>query len=262
MLYLWPYITFFSFPLLYPRFLSLGMLLPLPQALRNHLRNALPHPVFPRLLIAIPTLVLMTLTVHYNTLIHPFTLADNRHYTFYVFRILALRNPATKYLAVPLYFLCLWAAISAFSGSEPIKNSDVKNAFLKPKSRAQPVKQNKEKQGATTSLLLILLLTITLSLITAPLVEPRYFILPWVLWRLHLPLPLSPTTPSWTSNNSSPSPISTSTHLITAFNFLYANRLYLETIYFLLVNLFTGYIFLHWGFGWPSEPGKVQRFMW
>ena len=262
MLYLWPYITLFSFPLLYPYFLSLSILLPLPQALRNHLLNALPRPVLPRLLITIPTLTLSTLTVHYNTLIHPFTLADNRHYTFYVFRILALRNPVMKYLAVPIYFLCSWAAISALGGFEPSKSNDVKNAVVKPKPRTQPVKQNKEKQGTTTSLLLILLLTTTLSLITAPLVEPRYFILPWVLWRLHLPLLLSPTTASSTSDNSPLSPISTSTRLITAFNFLYANRLYLETVYFLLINLFTGYVFLHWDFEWPSEPGKVQRFMW
>ena len=40
------------------------------------------------------------------------------------------------------------------------------------------------------------------------------------------------------------------------------HRLWLETIWFLAVNLTTGYIFLYWGFAWPQEPGKVQRFMW
>ena len=40
------------------------------------------------------------------------------------------------------------------------------------------------------------------------------------------------------------------------------HRLWLETIWFLAVNLATGYIFLYWGFAWPQEPGKVQRFMW
>ena len=35
-----------------------------------------------------------------------------------------------------------------------------------------------------TSTALVLFLTTCLSLMTAPLVEPRYFILPWVMWRL------------------------------------------------------------------------------
>ena len=40
------------------------------------------------------------------------------------------------------------------------------------------------------------------------------------------------------------------------------HRLWLETVWFLAINLATGYIFLYWGFEWPQEPGKVQRFMW
>ena len=40
------------------------------------------------------------------------------------------------------------------------------------------------------------------------------------------------------------------------------HRLWLETVWFLALNLITGYIFLYWGFEWPQEPGKVQRFMW
>ena len=40
------------------------------------------------------------------------------------------------------------------------------------------------------------------------------------------------------------------------------HRLWLETMWFLTVNLGTGYVFLYWGFTWPQEPGKVQRFMW
>ena len=40
------------------------------------------------------------------------------------------------------------------------------------------------------------------------------------------------------------------------------DRLWLETVWFLTINLVTGYIFLYWGFEWPQEPGKVQRFMW
>ncbi|MCJ1353183.1 MAG: glucosyltransferase [Icmadophila ericetorum] len=255
MLYLWPYITFFSLPLLSPYLLSL---LPLP----DYLRNYVPRSVPPRLLITIPILVLMTLIVHHNTLLHPFTLADNRHYTFYVFRILALRNPAIKYLAVPIYFLCAWAAISALGDSKPNKanaNANTAAAIAAKKALSSSLrKPNKEPVGAKVSLLLILLLTTTLSLVAAPLVEPRYFILPWLLWRLHLPFPL-PT--------SRLSPILVETtmkegYIAMGLRILWENPLFLETMWFLLINLVTGYIFLNWGFEWPSEPGKVQRFMW
>lgn len=38
--------------------------------------------------------------------------------------------------------------------------------------------------------------------------------------------------------------------------------LWIETLWFLVINAVTGYIFLYWGFEWASEPGAVQRFMW
>ena len=40
------------------------------------------------------------------------------------------------------------------------------------------------------------------------------------------------------------------------------HRLWFETIWFLTVNMATGYMFLYRGFAWPQEPGRVQRFMW
>jgi alpha-1,2-glucosyltransferase len=36
----------------------------------------------------------------------------------------------------------------------------------------------------------------------------------------------------------------------------------LETIWFIVINVVTGYVFLYEGFEWPQEPGKLQRFMW
>ena len=38
--------------------------------------------------------------------------------------------------------------------------------------------------------------------------------------------------------------------------------LWLETAWFMLVNVATGYVFLYRDFSWPQEPGKVQRFLW
>lgn len=91
-----------------------------------------------------------------------------------------------------------------------------------------------------TSFALIWLLATALSLITAPLVEPRYFILPWVLWRLHVP-------PSHGS--------------IAGFS-VERSRLWGETLWFLAVNAGTCAVFLGKEFEWASEPGTVQRFMW
>jgi alpha-1,2-glucosyltransferase len=34
-----------------------------------------------------------------------------------------------------------------------------------------------------------------------------------------------------------------------------------ETVWFIVINVATGYVFLYNGFEWLQEPGKVQRFM-
>lgn len=39
-------------------------------------------------------------------------------------------------------------------------------------------------------------------------------------------------------------------------------RLWVETLWFVVVNIGTAYVFLYRGFEWPQEPGNVQRFMW
>ncbi len=44
--------------------------------------------------------------VRCNTIIHPFTLADNRHYMFYVFRRTILQPGLIRYLLVPVYAIC------------------------------------------------------------------------------------------------------------------------------------------------------------
>ncbi len=46
-------------------------------------------------------------TVHSSTLVHPFLLADNRHYTFYLWRRVLGRTPWARYIAVPAYLCAL-----------------------------------------------------------------------------------------------------------------------------------------------------------
>lgn len=40
---------------------------------------------------------------------HPFLLADNRHYTFYIWRRLFKFHFMVPYLLAPIYLACAWA---------------------------------------------------------------------------------------------------------------------------------------------------------
>ncbi|EED20613.1 glucosyltransferase (Die2), putative [Talaromyces stipitatus ATCC 10500] len=309
MLYIWPYFVFFSFP-----FLSIGVLnaiLPrrfIPKYLDYNLSNG---NRLPSILTALTVIPLMLAAVHFNTIVHPFTLADNRHYVFYVFRLLTRYHPAVKYAAVPVYFLCAWSVITAFGVLSPPSKSlqlqiatpqdafpsypetqqksskrEEKEAKKQQKKQASKSKsastaakspskqqaqqaqvltpeilakiqahvalrqQQRDNQQIRISFVLIWLIATTLSLITAPLVEPRYFIIPWVMWRLHLP---RQPTPEVFQKQQQPS---------FKAQFFTALPEIMETVWFLFINAVTGYVFLYKGFEWPQEPGKVQRFLW
>jgi alpha-1,2-glucosyltransferase len=227
MLYLWPYMLFFSLPIavsplldIFTTFSSQGV-----QGIKKKL---------PRLYILILASLCAAATVHYNTIVHPFTLADNRHYVFYVFRIL-FRHPAIKYLAAPVYVLCGYTVIQTLGDSPlPAIQTGTDQKAKDPVTLTTNTKSNR------ASFVIVWLATTALSLITAPLVEPRYCIIPWIMWRLQVTTPFrsSKVAPWW------------------------QNRLMLETMWFCIINVGTGYLFLHRGFAWEQEPGNVQRFMW
>lgn len=312
MLYIWPYFLFFSWPILVIPVTNL--VLP-----RNFLPKLLDYSFpkrqrgLPSLLAILAVVPVMLAAVHYNTIVHPFTLADNRHYVFYAFRILRY-HPAVKYGAVVIYFLGAWAVISAFgfttiapaprlmpmppqsqqppvpasapAPTKPVtrkeKREQQKEADKKaktnrkqvaPKQAASPeqkdpvtpevmariqahiaTRQKQQLEPTRVSFVIIWLAATALSLVTAPLVEPRYFIIPWVMWRLHLP----------------PQPIPAVYRLnrpeeekgIVRAQVAAYSPLFLETLWFLAVNAVTGYVFLYKGFEWPQEPGIIQRFLW
>ena len=240
MLYIWPYIAFFSAPLL------LGPLLrPLVPLFPRQLQKLCKDGFNMSSRLPVPSLLVSTLSimgsltaVHFNTIVHPYTLADNRHFVFYIFKILR-RHPSIKYLAVPVYCICAWLAIQSLSSSS-VDEDDSKR-----KSDVRPTSDKAVRQPCKISFIVIWLATTTLSVITAPLVEPRYFIVPWIIWRLHLPY-----TPASLSKNPVTGKVS------------YDMRLLLETAWLVAINAAVSYIFLYRGFAWSSEPGKVQRFMW
>lgn len=199
MLYVWPFIAFFGWPVL---------LQPATAMLRTPYHHHFRHSTFPyrsssQLVLLGAVFCCILLVIHLNTQIHPFILADNRHYTFYIFRYFFRRNVFQKYFWAPIYLVSGYTSIIAL-GATPI------------------------------SWVVIWLLASTLSLVTAPLVEPRYFIMPYVLWRIQVALG----------------------------NKVQKRYLLLELAWLLLVNFLTIYLFLNNPFSWSQEPGTLQRFMW
>ena len=270
MLYIWPLVAYFSAPLVFPIGISF---------LRN-LVSLLSIPLFPRLVrkyllvsgYIAASLGITLLIIKYNTIIHPFTLADNRHYMFYVFRYTILRHPLIRYVLAPIYLTCAYLVYLTLSGpwqsaSSSVLQTKITNGTIQKQEKQRDIPENKvaEIEGPTTSFLIILLATTALSLITAPLVEPRYFIIPWVIWRLNVPsLPARATPPpSKQRHKRAPRPSDRVAEFIKYWGWEgHDYRLWLETGWFLLINLVTGYVFLYRGFEWPQEPGLVQRFMW
>jgi alpha-1,2-glucosyltransferase len=328
MLYIWPFFAFFLAPLLIPAVLRLAKH---PLDVLGLTSVAIPAPYFPaesekapnttklprprskaldimtrisytkdfRPFAAVGTIILFSLVVHFNTIVHPFTLADNRHYMFYIFRHTIRRSETVRLaLAVP-YALCLllsWTALcrpTSEHGAKICQCRFVNHPFL-PASQPCPSAQEPDKvhpnrstavvayldaresraaEPVAVSTVLLVILASGLSLVTAPLVEPRYFIIPWVMWRLLVPAWQPSKTPE-TATDTPPQPKSHSAWIHTPLSRAYAIaqkhdvRLFAETAWFLAINLVTMYIFVAWPYTWRAEDGtlldngRVQHFMW
>ncbi|KAL2267390.1 hypothetical protein VTJ83DRAFT_4667 [Remersonia thermophila] len=296
LLYIWPFFAFFSAPLLL-RSAALLLRQPLPYLLR--LAGLASRR---RALVAAPHVLLAAffslLAVRYNTIVHPFTLADNRHYMFYVFRRTILRGPGVRLLLVAPYTLCRWLVWDQLTGPStaphpsasstliptanttttttggssggsggsgggaagPAGSKENERADTKPDNEHLPLPRQAAPPASAlpprTSTALLWLLATSLSLVTAPLVEPRYFILPWVFYRL--------LVPAWTpgggreEGGEGEGGERGGTDV----------RLGWERAWFFVVNAATMYVFLRKGFVWRGEDGevldggRVQRFMW
>lgn len=347
MLYIWPFFAFFSLPLLLPYAMSL---LDIAHRLFNVIvgvkpnqgstpgsstgsedpktntkatpesrepsHGSVPASAFTPSIIMwvianLGAVILSIAVVKFNTIIHPFTLADNRHYMFYIFRYTIRRSMLVRFALVMPYTLCRWMAWGTMagcsdwlwfsrsqeysahhqSGRYPFQNSPFSTATIKQASadiqEAQPIPSSKEDtaqqqrvkemlakdpllastEPASASTGLIFVLTTALSLVTAPLVEPRYFIIPWVMWRL--------LVPAWRlHDHERPDGLvqglsrSTCFRKVMTFSNQYDVRLFVETLWFIAINIATGYIFLTKPYQWRAEDGslldegRLQRFMW
>lgn len=76
------------------------------------------------------------------------------------------------------------------------------------------------------------LFALVLTLVPSPLLEFRYFIIPFLFFMVHIPPPLQ------------------------------VSRTLLGLGLYLVIHIITIYLFLYKPFSWPNEPNAVQRFMW
>jgi alpha-1,2-glucosyltransferase len=160
---------------------------------------------------------------------------------------LLLRHPATKYFAAPVYVVCGWLVLGA---------------LIPPPTAAQisdPKSKIEIQRKARILFTIVWIVTSAACLVTAPLVEPRYFIIPWVTWRM--------AAASWTEsvhlNSSTPKKRSKEGNGgFIAWLRTPRAALWMESIWLLSVNAVTMYMFLFCGFEWKQEKGVVQRFMW
>lgn len=149
-------------------------------------------------IIAIGTIVI-AIIIKYNTIVHPYLLADNRHYTFYVWNKFYGKYALARYAVAPMYTLSL---ISLYT---TINN-----------------------QSAGFKLIFSICTFAAISF--QQLIEIRYFIIPFLLIRLH------------TSQINS-------------------KHLFIEFLSFVLINAFVFVTFFSKEIYW-SDYEQVQRLIW
>ncbi|KAG6109703.1 hypothetical protein E4U31_006659 [Claviceps sp. LM219 group G6] len=262
---------------------------------------ASPLPIW--MLYVAATLAASAAVVKFNTIVHPFTLADNRHYMFYIFRYTIRRGDLFRLLLIIPYTLSRWMIWGTVAGctdwlapTRSVLSSPARYSVFQPAANtsnasrtiAAPIPGQTDGQvpeiteidplamscePCSTSTGLVFLLTTALSLVTAPLVEPRYFIIPWVMWRLLVPAWRFPghdhcsVSRTLGGQNTQSQSQSYKTRLLVVFK-RYDVRLVLETIWLVAINVATGYIFLAKPYVWRDEnglvldEGRLQRFMW
>lgn len=186
---------------------------------------------------AVTTLALLGFiagSVHVFTMTHPFMLADNRHYVFYIWRRTILAHPHAKYVGIPIYLITSFLVLRQLG----LKRPAVGDA-------SRPINPNSPVLSSTTHTITFLLAFVAATagtLVFAPLVEFRYFILPWVMWRIHLGL--DSRSKAWTKEVGG-----------------IDVRLWVEAAIFLGVHVVTTKIFLEKDFRWQGTEG-IMRFMW
>src|SRR3984885_6422543 len=85
--------------------------------------------------------------------------------------------------------MCALLVIGAIGGMPTRNESKVRQKTKGDKGHGQtPATRSMPEDSTRVSFVLVWLSPTTLSLVTAPLVEPRYFIIPWLVWRMNIPV--------------------------------------------------------------------------
>jgi len=152
------------------------------------------------MLLNIFLLLLCLCAVWRFTYVHRYILADNRHYTFYVWSRLFARHPLMRYVYAPVYIFSGYLLLQALALR--------RHLFW----------------------CIAYVLTVTALLVPAALLEFRYYIVPYIIFRLNIPA-------------------------------VSLRQLVAEITLYVGVNVLTIYVFLHRTFHWNSDI-SFQRFMW
>ena len=150
-------------------------------------------------LVALAFCVISAALVWRFTFAHRYLLADNRHYTFYVWAKLFRRHELVKFALIPCYLLAMWSMAKSLEHMSILWKC-------------------------------VYCVCVAANLIPSPLLEFRYFIIPYLIYRLNMQM---------------------SSYV----------RLLLELALYLMVNFVTLYLFIEKPFLWENTSG-YQRFMW
>ena len=114
------------------------------------------------MLIIVILAVVIAIVVRYNTLVHPYMLADNRHYTFYIWNRFYGKFDWARFAVIPVYIFGLVTIFSSLDGSIGFK--------------------------------IFFIFSSVMTLCLQKMIEVRYFLVPFLLLRLNLPK----VTKKWT----------------------------------------------------------------
>ncbi|KAG1787833.1 glycosyltransferase family 59 protein [Suillus plorans] len=139
--------------------------------------------------------IFMGITIQHFTIHHPFLLSDNRHFTFYIWRRVFMLHAAVPYLFIPGYQACAWAWWIRVACDQSLLQTLVLPVLILP------------------------------TLLPTPLLEPRYFLVPYILLRAQV-VDVQPY------------------------------GIFVEGLWYMVINVATTYVFLY------KERVGVGRFMW
>lgn len=184
------------------------------------------------------------LTIRYFTKVHPFLLADNRHYTFYLFR----RLIGNKSRLIKYFFMTPIYHFSTFAYLEVMRPNQLTFHPITP----LPIKEPVHLPIQLTHVSWTALITCTMvTIVPSPLFEPRYYILPYFFWRIFITCSCEPLIKDLKPAKEGENPITISS----------TKRLFMEFLWFMLFNVVTLVIFSKVSFPWTTEP-YLQRIIW